>query len=47
MDFKKNPRTDFKDTGKMSKEEARTEIESLRGGNQRRINTGGRGQKAG
>jgi len=32
MDFKKNPHTDFKDTGKISKEEAREEIEALKEG---------------
>jgi DNA ligase (NAD+) len=32
MDFKKNPHTDFKDTGKMNKEEAKKEIEALREG---------------
>jgi len=32
MDFKENPRTDFRDTGKLSKEEAKAEIEALREG---------------
>ncbi len=32
MDFKKNPRTDFKDIGKLSKEQARQEIQALREG---------------
>jgi DNA ligase (NAD+) len=32
MDFKKNPTTDFKETGKLDKEEAEKEIEALREG---------------
>ncbi len=32
MDFKKNPRTDFKDSAKLSKEQARQEIDALREG---------------
>jgi DNA ligase (NAD+) len=32
MDFKKNPRTDFKDVARLSKEQARQEIDALREG---------------
>ncbi len=32
MDFKKNPRTDFKDVAKLTKEQARQEIDALREG---------------
>jgi NAD-dependent DNA ligase len=32
MDFKKNPKTDFKEVGKLSKEQARQEIDALREG---------------
>ena len=32
MDFKKNPKTDFKEAGKLSKEQARQEIDALREG---------------
>ncbi len=32
MDYKKNPRTDFKDPGKLSHEEARGEVVALREG---------------
>jgi DNA ligase (NAD+) len=32
MDFKKNPRTDFKDVTKLNQEPARQEIDALREG---------------